>query len=207
MCQLFLRSPCLLFGSFATEQIGRLVWKPSIRSKCEVHWLVEETWLRYCRNKPLPGLDQTRICCCNSSKLSSICWAEPSGCWSFDVVKMQGWCLRVSLLVRCLPALSRWSAAPPFTGSHQLGWSAALGNWCRKWWLLGVKRIKWKVLKCHRVQRKLQIGVSSRWAARFSTAQDEINIHISWLKPHTRLLAGGQPNDLEVTSARLLGVI
>lgn len=149
MCQHCLCSPCLLFGSFATEQIGRLVWKPPIHSKCEGHWLLGEMQLfsegcDVAETNPYlgrmkPGSVVVAGIC--------VCWGGLSGFWSFWTGRLQGCCIRASLRLRGLPSL-----APPLIRCSAVHRQplAGLVHW--KLWLLGVKRRKWEVLKCHRVQ-------------------------------------------------------
>lgn len=157
MCQLLLCSPCLLFGSFAAEQIGRLVWKPPIHSKCDAHWLVEETQLfsegcDVAETNPYLGrmkpgsIVVAGIC---------VCWGEPSGFWSFELVK----CRDVGFGCPCCSGVWLHSSAAPLLRCSTVHRQPLTGLVHRKWWLLGVERIKRKVLKCHRVQERLQIGV------------------------------------------------
>ena len=68
------------------------------------------------------------------------------------MVKMQGCCIRVPLLVRRLPSVKRCSTAPLFTSSLLLGFTG------RPVWLLGVKESNENCLNVS-VQKGLRIEV------------------------------------------------
>lgn len=78
---------------------------------------------------------------------SCIYWGAPSGFWSFWIGRMQGCCIRASLRLRGLPSLTQ-----PLIRCSAVHRQPLAGLAHRKLWLLGVKRRKREVLKCHRVQ-------------------------------------------------------